>query len=575
MGMRQLHRGEIRHREVVAKFRSLVTKGTMTKLQPVRLGQFSWRGVLWLMMLGFACPVAADGGDLGTLISQLGSEDHDTAEAAVVALSARPEPAALRALEAMRDHKLRVAPSGKILIADGTKLTDATSGASANADAASLRTPTVNNVLRRALAPAIAALQLHSKDVNVRLTAAEELSKALDEKLSPAMREALKVEKDPKVRRSLTQTLAQVDFGSTDPARRVAAISAMGDSGDVAFKAQLDALLERDSTGKYREPNAQIRAAAEQAVGTIDRKEVFTRIVRDLFYGISLGSVLLLAALGLAVTFGLMRVINMAHGEMLMLGAYSTYCAQVLFQKFLPGALDYYILLALPLSFGVCMLVGMALEKSVIRFLYGRPLETLLATWGISLILIQTVRLLFGAQNVTVANPSWLSGGYELLQGVVLPYNRLATIAFVCAVVAFVNWLLRSTSLGLQVRAITQNRAMAACMGISTARVDMLTFGLGSGIAGLGGVALSQLGNVGPELGQLYIVDSFLVVVVGGVGKIAGSVVAAAGLGTVNKLLEPFAGAVLGKIFLLVFVVLFIQRRPQGLFALKGRSAEG
>jgi urea transport system permease protein len=296
--------------------------------------------------------------------------------------------------------------------------------------------------------------------------------------------------------------------------------------------------------------------------------------VRDLFYGLSLGSVLLLAALGLAVTFGLMRVINMAHGEMLMLGAYSTYVAQRAFEAYFPGAFDYYIVLAIPLAFVVCMLVGMLLERTVIRFLYGRPLETLLATWGISLFLIQTVRLIFGAQNVSVANPSWLSGGYELLAGVVLPYNRIATVLFVSMVVLFVNWLLKRTPLGLQVRAITQNRGMAACMGIPTARVDMLTFGVGSGIAGLGGVALSQLGNVGPELGQLYIVDSFLVVVVGGVGKIAGSVVAAVGLGTINKVLEPFAGAVLGKIFLLVFVVLFIQRRPQGLFALKGRSAE-
>jgi urea transport system permease protein len=232
------------------------------------------------------------------------------------------------------------------------------------------------------------------------------------------------------------------------------------------------------------------------------------------------------------------------------------------------------LLLAVPLAFVVCMGIGMALERSVIRFLYGRPLETLLSTWGISLILIQIVRLVFGAQNVAVSNPSWLSGGIDLMAGVTLPYNRIATILFVVAVVMFVAWLLRRTSLGLQVRAITQNRAMAACMGIKTKQIDMLTFGLGSGLAGLGGVALSQIGNVGPELGQLYIVDSFMVVVVGGVGKIAGSVIAAIGLGTINKVLEPFAGAVLGKIFVLVFVVLFIQRRPQGLFALKGRSAE-
>ena len=546
-------------------------------LQSCLRGWFSKCVLVPLVLLGLALPAAAEGGELGALISSLGAEDRSVAGAAIDGLARRPEPGALRALEALRDGKLRVAPSGAAYIkTEDGKLLDAVSGAAVTGvDASLLRTAGVNNVLRRQLTQAIAALGLRSKDAGVRLAAAEQLAKALDEKLAPLMREALALEKDADVKALLKQTLAQVDFGSSDPKLRIAAIQAMGESADVAFKGQLSALLERDSEGKFKEPNAEIRAAADEAVSIISRKELFTRIVRDLFYGVSLGSVLLLAALGLAVTFGLMRVINMAHGEMLMLGAYSTYCAQLLFQKYFPGALDYYIVLALPLSFGVCMLVGMALERSVIRFLYGRPLETLLATWGISLMLIQTVRVIFGAQNVTVANPSWLSGGYDLLPGVVLPYNRIATILFVSFVVLFVNWLLKRTPIGLQVRSITQNRAMAACMGIRTARVDMLTFGLGSGIAGLGGVALSQLGNVGPELGQLYIVDSFLVVVVGGVGKIAGSVVAALGLGTINKLLEPFAGAVLGKIFLLVFVVLFIQRRPQGLFALKGRSAEG
>jgi urea transport system permease protein len=529
--------------------------------------------VLWL--LGFAHTVAAQGGELSGLIAQLGSEDRSEAASAINALAARNEPTVVRALIALRDAKLMVSATGLVLVKlDDGRFIEAASGAPVHADAATLRTPLVNNVLRRALTPAIAALQLKSADAAVRLNAAQELAKALDDKLAPVIRTALQHERDANVRRLLSQTLAQVDFGSTDPKLRIAAIRTMGQSADVGFKAQLASLLERDANGKFRESNEAVRAAADDAVSAISRKEVFTRIVRDLFYGLSLGSVLLLAALGLAVTFGLMRVINMAHGEMLMLGAYATYVAQVLFQKYLPSALDYYVLFALPLAFGVCMAIGMLLERGVIRFLYGRPLETLLATWGISLMLIQTVRLVFGAQNVTVANPSWLSGGYELLAGVVLPFNRIATIGFVCLVVAFVNWVLRSTSLGLQVRAITQNRAMAACMGIPTARVDMLTFGLGSGIAGLGGVALSQLGNVGPELGQLYIVDSFMVVVVGGVGKIAGSVLAAFGLGTVNKLLEPFAGAVLGKILLLVFVVLFIQRRPQGLFALKGRAAE-
>jgi urea transport system permease protein len=265
-------------------------------------------------------------------------------------------------------------------------------------------------------------------------------------------------------------------------------------------------------------------------------------------------------------------VINMAHGEMLMLGAYATYSVQVLFQSHAPGMFRYYLIAAVPVAFIVTFGVGVLLERIVIRHLYGRPLETLLATWGISLILIQTVRTLFGAQNVAVANPDWLAGGVEIAHGLVLPYNRIGVVAFVVAVAGGVWLLLYRTRIGLNVRAMTQNRGMAACVGIPTHRLDAWMFGLGSGIAGLGGVALSQLGNVGPELGQGYIIDSFMVVVLGGVGRLAGAVVAALGLGVINKLIEPAAGAVLGKILILVFVILFIQRRPQGLFALKGRS---
>jgi urea transport system permease protein len=531
----------------------------------------------WLVLLAVAQPSAAEEAGLGSSIAKLSTSDRNLAAEAIDELAQRKEPAALSALEALRDGKLRITPEGRSYLEqpDGTLL-DAVSGAQAGAHVTgAVRAPAANNALRRKLAWAIGVLGLRSPHTNVRLSAALAVAKSPDDKLAPVLRDALAHERDAQVRTLLTQSLAQIDFTSPDPKLRLRAIRVLGASADVAFKGQLSALLEQDSSGHYREPDPQLRAAAADAVRTIDHKELFTRVVRDLFYGLSLGSVLLLAALGLAVTFGLMRVINMAHGEMLMLGAYSTYVAQLFFQRYLPNALDAYLLLAVPLAFAVCMLVGMALERTLIRFLYGRPLETLLATWGVSLILIQTVRMIFGAQNVAVANPSWLSGGYEILAGVVLPYNRIATVAFVMAVVAFMHGLLSYTRLGLQVRAITQIRAMAACMGVPTARVDMLTFGLGSGIAGLGGVALSQLGNVGPELGQLYIVDSFLVVVVGGVGKIAGTVVAALGLGTLDKLLEPFAGAVLGKIFLLGFVVLFIQRRPQGLFALKGRSAEG
>jgi urea transport system permease protein len=292
------------------------------------------------------------------------------------------------------------------------------------------------------------------------------------------------------------------------------------------------------------------------------------------FTGISLGSVLLLVALGLAITYGLMGVINMAHGELMMIGAYATYVVQNIFKAYLPGAFDLYVIVAIPASFLVAAGVGALMERSVIRFLYGRPLETLLATWGISLVLQQAVRSLFGAQNVPVENPGWLSGGVAVMSNLTLPYNRLAIIAFAALVLGGVALLIARTRLGLFVRGVTQNRRMAACVGVDTARVDTMAFSLGAGIAGLAGCALSQIGNVGPDLGQSYIVDSFLVVVLGGVGQLAGTVVAGLGLGVLNKFIEGMAGAVLAKITVLVLIVIFIQRRPSGLFAMKGRSAE-
>jgi urea transport system permease protein len=292
------------------------------------------------------------------------------------------------------------------------------------------------------------------------------------------------------------------------------------------------------------------------------------------FSGISLGSILLLVALGLAITYGLMGVINMAHGELMMIGAYATYCVQVLFQKFFPSAFNWYLLASVPVAFLASALVGAVLERGVIRFLYGRPLETLLATWGISLVLMQAVRSLFGAQNVGVENPAWMSGGVQVFGNLSLPYNRIVIIAFAACVLLGVALLIGKTRLGLFVRAVTQNRPIASCMGVNTARVDTYAFALGSGIAGLAGCALSQVGNVGPDLGQSYIVDAFMVVVLGGVGQLAGTVIAALGLGVLNKFLEGLTGAVLAKIAVLVLIVIFIQKRPQGIFAMKGRSAE-
>jgi urea transport system permease protein len=322
------------------------------------------------------------------------------------------------------------------------------------------------------------------------------------------------------------------------------------------------------------EEDPQVKSALQAALSSVESSLVWGDRLGAIFSGISLGSILLLVALGLAITYGLMGVINMAHGELMMIGAYATFVVQGVFRTFLPGAFDWYLLAALPVAFLSAALVGAALERSVIRFLYGRPLETLLATWGISLVLQQAVRSLFGAQNVGVENPSWMSGGVQLMDNLQLPWNRVIIVAFAMAVLAGMAFLISRTRLGLFVRGVTQNRPIAACMGVNTARVDTYAFALGSGIAGLAGCALSQIGNVGPDLGQAYIVDAFMVVVVGGVGQLAGTVYAALGLGVLNKFLEGWTGAVLAKISVLVLIIIFIQKRPQGIFAMKGRSAE-
>ncbi|MEN5201492.1 urea ABC transporter permease subunit UrtB [Pseudomonas wadenswilerensis] len=424
----------------------------------------------------------------------------------------------------------------------------------------------LNNRLRGLVDNALASHQLLSADAEVRLAAAQQLQKSAQPAQVAFLDRRFASEADAAVHAALGLALANLQLVDSDPAVRLAAVRLLGETGDPMARTRLQALLEPGV-----ESNAGVRTAAETSLAQVKRKLLFGELLGQAFSGLSLGSILLLAALGLAITFGLLGVINMAHGEMLMLGAYATYVVQILVQRYAPGAIEFYPLIALPVAFAVSAGVGMLLERTVIRHLYGRPLETLLATWGISLILIQAIRLLFGAQNVEVANPAWLSGGLQVLPNLVLPYSRLVIIAFALFVVLLTWLLLNRTRLGLNVRAVTQNRNMAACCGVPTGRVDMLAFGLGSGIAGLGGVALSQTGNVGPDLGQSYIIDSFLVVVLGGVGQLAGSLWAAFGLGIANKLLEPQIGAVLGKILILALIILFIQKRPQGLFALKGR----
>ena len=323
-----------------------------------------------------------------------------------------------------------------------------------------------------------------------------------------------------------------------------------------------------------QETDPAVRAQMVASLADIKSALAWGERLGALFTGLSLGSILLLVALGLAITYGLMGVINMAHGELMMVGAYATYVVQAFFRQHMGSAFDYYLIAALPMAFLSAALVGALLERTVLRYLYSRPLETLLATWGISLILMQTVRTIFGAQNVAVENPSWMSGGIQVLANLSLPWNRLLIIVFALLVLAGLAVLISQTRLGLFVRGVTQNRAMASCMGVNTARIDTYAFALGCGIAGLAGCALSQIGNVGPDLGQVYIVDAFMVVVLGGVGQLAGTVYAALGLGVLNKFLEGWTGAVLAKIAVLVLIIIFIQKRPQGLFAMKGRSAE-
>ena len=525
-------------------------------------------GLIWQ---GTIAP--ADAQDREAIINGLAAESRDIIMQSIEALPAMGDKAALPALLALQDKRLGRDPQGRAVIIDEKTQVGvyADDGAPFGGDLQSLEMPVINNRVRRMLKTAIAEMSLFAEDRGIRLQAAQELARSPQEDSAGRIRKALEQEKDAAVRDALGLALALIEISSPQKSTRLSAIRKIGQSGNNQFIALLKPMVSQNADGQFNEPDAEIRKAAQTAVSAIESHVVTVRSVQDMFYGISLGSVLLLAALGLAITFGLMGVINMAHGEMLMLGAYATYATQNIFKAYLPGALSWYLPVAVPVAFGAACLVGIILERCVIRFLYGRPLETLLATWGISLILIQTVRLVFGAQNVEVANPAWLSGAAEPIVGLVLTYNRLAIIGFVVVIVGLVYGLLNHTGLGLKVRSVTQNRAMAAAMGIHTARVDMWTFGIGSGIAGLGGVALSQIGNVGPELGQGYIVDSFMVVVLGGVGKIAGTVCGAMGLGIVNKFIEPHTGAVLGKIILLVFIILFIQKRPQGMFAQKVR----
>ena len=512
----------------------------------------------WSASLAFALPAP--------VIKDLAFGESDAKIEAIGKLVASGDGAALPFLQSLLDGEVQTSGEDLVLVVKGDSAVDAVTGKVVAPLPETRDDVVVNNRLRRELTTAIAALKLSSPDRAVRLAAAKDLQNNSEEAALPAIDAALAKENDQEVRGLLALTKASIELRSGDKDKRVAAIRALGNSDTGATRTLLQQVLERKG-GVYVEPDAQVRAEAQRSLAAVERRLMIGDIAARIFSGISLGTILLLAALGLAITYGLMGVINMAHGELIMIGAYATYVVQSLFRQHAPGVFDYYPLVAVPVAFAISAAVGVVLERTVIRHLYGRPLETLLATWGLSLILIQGVRTIFGAQNVQVENP-------EIMTNVVLPWSRVVIIAFAGCVLLAVWLVLTRTTLGLYVRAVTQNRGMASALGVRTPRIDMMAFGLGSGIAGLAGCALSQIGNVGPDLGQSYIVDSFMVVVLGGVGQLAGTVYAALGLGVLNKLLEGWAGAVLAKIMVLVFIVVFIQKRPQGLFAMKGRSAE-
>ncbi|HEV3430433.1 MAG TPA: urea ABC transporter permease subunit UrtB [Paraburkholderia sp.] len=508
-------------------------------------------------------------------VAPLGADDFDAKSAAIDKLIATHDAASLALLKALSEDNVSATDSGEVLIQDGDNARDAATGKPVAANvASSAQSITLNNQLRSKVAGALSGLQLASPDVETRRAAIAELLKNPDPSMKPLIDAARAKETDPALKRRLDTLWAMSALRDPVAATRLEATKLVAARHDLDMYELLRPLVAKNASGGWNEPDADVRAAAQQGIDALDSIQRRSQILGTLFAGLSLGSVLLLAALGLAITYGLIGVINMAHGEFLMIGAYATYVVQTLFQRYAPGAFDWYPLLAIPASFIVAALVGAVIERLVIRHLYGRPLETLLTTFGISLILIQATRMLFGAQNVQVENPAWMSGGVTVMQNLILPYNRLAILAFSLIVVGIAWTVLTKTRLGLFVRAVTQNRRMAACVGVRTARVDAWAFAFGAGIAGLGGCALSQIGNVGPDLGQSYIIDSFMAVVLGGVGQIAGTVIGGFGLGLVSKAIEPFWGAVLAKIAVLVLIVLFIQKRPQGLFALKGRSAE-
>ena len=534
---------------------------------------FSDRFIALVCALGVLAAVmtAARAGSYEDGLLRFTADSFDDTIEGINAVATSGNPLAASVIGALQEGRLLFSADSKrvfIREAPSDRLIDAATGepvaGSTPSDLAPVR---LNNRLRRIVEAALGGLTLMAPDPGKRFEAAQAVLKSKDANALPALEQAIAKESDAQVKQALTEARAAVVLylDNAPDADKIDAIAIIRQRGDQDALALLGGLPATASPA--------VKKAAADAIASIENSLAFWTALQNTWYGLSLGSVLLLAAIGLAITFGVMGVINMAHGEMVMLGAYTTFVVQQVIRAHNPALFDYSLAIAIPLAFLVAGFVGILIERGIIRFLYGRPLETLLATWGLSLILQQGVRTAFGPTNKDVGNPSWMSGSFELGQ-ITITYNRLWIIVFTLLIFAGLLALLRFTRFGLEMRAVTQNRAMAASMGIRTSRIDALTFGLGSGIAGLAGVALSQIDNVSPNLGQGYIIDSFMVVVFGGVGNLWGTLVGAFTLGIANKFLEPYAGAVLGKIAILVLIILFIQKRPRGLFALKGRAVE-
>ena len=549
-----------------------------------KVGARSSRAILRLIFLTAALlflpqvSVQAQSNDaaFAEAVAALDARSFAAKGAAVEKLAGLGDPRAIPVLEALGDGSLyTLKGEDTVVIAErqgriytaSDPLTGQTLGEKSSGD---LKKIVANNKLRGQIRGALGQLALTSSDPDLRLQAVQNIIASPSEDSLATLKQAREREAEDNIRARIDIAIATMELEAADPAIRRAAVAQLADSTDPDIKSLLERrLLDSGET------DPEIRAIVEKAVDDINDRLALFGLAEDLIFGISLGSVLLLAAIGLAITFGVMGVINMAHGEMIMLGAYTTFVVQEIFRSTMPpDAFGFYLLAAIPAAFVVAAAFGVLIERGCIRFLYGRPLETLLATWGVSLILQQLVRSLFGANNREVANPDWIAGAISIGGGVSVTINRVYIVLFCIAVVAALAAFIRYSRFGLQMRAVTQNRSMASAMGIRTGQIDALTFALGSGIAGVAGVALSQISNVSPNLGQNFIVDSFMVVVFGGVGSLWGTIVGAFGLGIVNKFLEPVSGAILGKVVVLVIIILFIQKRPRGLFALKGRAAE-